>query len=103
VIRSQYEIVSEMLYLALGEVHKTGLINSCKLSHKMCEKYITTLLETGLLEKKRNRFHTTKKGIQFIEIYQELERLFDKKVAVKTIQRQRIRKKRKLGFLFSLT
>jgi predicted transcriptional regulator len=69
----------------------------------MCEKYITTLLETGLLEKKRNRFHTTKKGIKFIEIYQELERLFDKNVAVKTIQRQRIRKKRKLGFLFSLT
>jgi predicted transcriptional regulator len=83
VIRSQYEIVSEILYLALGEVHKTSLINSCKLSHKMCEKYITTLLETGLLEKKRNRFHTTKKGIKFIEIYQELERLFDKNVTVK--------------------
>lgn len=96
-IRSSYTIISEILYLALGGAHKTSLINSCKLSNKTCKKYITTLLEKGLLEKSGNRFHTTKKGIQFLETYQKLERLWDNNLKAKIVQRARIRKKKRLG------
>jgi predicted transcriptional regulator len=99
--RSKYEIMSEMLYLALPGAYKTSFINSCIISHKMCEKYITTLLKKGLLEEKDGRFHTTKKGIQFLEAYQKLELLWEKNVTSKILQRQGIRKKRKLGLASS--
>ena len=75
--RQAYTIASEMLYFALLGVNKTRLTYSCSLSHKRGEKYITTLLKNGLLEKKEDIFHTTKKGIQFLEIYQKLERLWN--------------------------
>jgi predicted transcriptional regulator len=101
--RAFYTIMSEILYLGLGGVVKTNLINSCKISNKMCEKYITTLLEKGLFEKNGNHFHTTLKGIQFIETYQELERLWDINTAQKIAQRAAIRKKRRLGLASSLT
>jgi predicted transcriptional regulator len=66
-----------MLYGALSGIQKTHLIYSCNLSHKMCKKYITTLLKNGLLEKKEDRFHTTKKGIIFLETYKKLEHLWN--------------------------
>jgi predicted transcriptional regulator len=67
----------------------------------MCQKYITNLLKKGLLEKKEDRFHTTKKGIKFVETYQKLELLSEKTLTSKILQRQRIRKKQKLGFATS--
>ena len=91
--RSKYEILAEMIYVALSGVHKTSFINSCKISHKMCEKYIISLLKKGLLEEKDDRFHTTKKGIQFLETYQKLERLWDNNATLKIVQRAHIHKK----------
>jgi predicted transcriptional regulator len=95
--RSAYAIMSELLYVAVSGVSRTFLINSCNIHYKVCEKYITTLLEKGLLEKRGNHFHTTKKGVQFLETYQELENLLDKNVVSKLIQHTRIRKKKRLG------
>lgn len=75
--RQTYTILSEMLFVALTEIQKTRLAYSCKIRHEMCDKNITILLKNGLLEKKEDRFHTTKKGLQFIKIYQELEDLLN--------------------------
>ena len=100
--RQTYEIASEMLYVALSWVHKTSLLYSCNLSNQICNKYISSLLRNGLLEKREDKFHTTKKGVQFIQTYQKLEGLWNNNVIPKIIQRSRIHKKRRLGFTLSL-
>jgi predicted transcriptional regulator len=74
--RQPYAIVSEILHTALTDVNKTRLMYSCNLSYEMCDKYIGSLLRKGLLEKKEEVFHTTKKGIQFIQTYQKLKCLW---------------------------
>lgn len=100
--RQRYAIASEILYAALSGAKKSHLMYSCYLDHKRGEKYIKTLLKKGLLEKKEDRFHTTKKGIQFIETYQKLEHIWDNNLTPKIIQRTRNHKKRRLGFALSL-
>lgn len=65
--RQSYTIASELLYTALSGVHKTRMMYSCNLSQEIGTKYINSLLRKRLLEKKGDRFHTTKRGIQFIE------------------------------------
>ena len=74
--RQGYDLAGEMLFLALSGVKKTKFIYSCNLSFQMCEKYIKILLGNGLLEKKGDCFHTTPKGIRFLETYQKLECLW---------------------------
>jgi predicted transcriptional regulator len=100
--RQSYAIASEILYTALSGVHKTRMMYSCNLSNEGCTKYINSLLRKRLLEKKEDRFHTTKRGIQFIETYQKLERLWEDNIIPKSIQRSRIHKKRQLGLALSL-
>jgi predicted transcriptional regulator len=85
--RSAFEIISDMLFAALSGVNKTSLINSCRMTHKMCEEYITILLKKGLLKKKDGRFYTTKRGTQFLGKYQELNRLLEKRAKIKIVYR----------------
>ena len=74
--RQTYAIASEILYAALSGVQKTRLQYSCNLGQEMCNKYISSLLGNGLLEKRYKEFYTTKKGIKFIETFQKLEDLW---------------------------
>lgn len=74
--RQSFDIVSEMLYSAIGGVHKTRFMSTCNLSTKVCDKYVASLLEKGLLEISDDQFNTTEKGIQFLKTYKQLERIW---------------------------
>jgi len=78
--RSFYEIIAEILQVAKnGGVKKTRIMYSCNLSHCMTENFINYLLEADLL-RKGNSFHTTEKGLQFLQTYQTLELLLNTKI-----------------------
>ena len=74
--RSYYDLAGEMLFLALSGAKKTNFIYSCNLSTTIVEKYIKILRGNGLLEKRNDCFHTSPKGIKFLETYQKLECLW---------------------------
>ena len=75
-IRSSFEIIAEMLRAAKHGAKKTRIMYSCNLSYGATEEYLTYLLEAGLL-RIGNSFHTTDKGIQFLNAYQTLELLLN--------------------------
>jgi len=75
-IRSYFEIIAEMLRVAKHGAKKTRIMYSCNLSYGVTEEYLTYLLKAGLL-RIGNSFHTTDKGIRFLNAYQTLELLLN--------------------------
>lgn len=75
--RRSYQLAGEMLFLALPSIKKDKFINSFNLKNGLSKKYIIKLLRNELLENKHDRFHTTKKGVLFLETYQKLEDLWN--------------------------
>jgi len=73
-MRSSFEIIAEILRVAKNGAKKTRIMYSCGLSHEFVEKYLALLLETGLL-RTGSSYHTTEKGIQFLQNYQTMELL----------------------------
>ncbi|MDI9643004.1 MAG: winged helix-turn-helix domain-containing protein [Archaeoglobales archaeon] len=76
--RSKYEIVSEILKLSnhYEGVNITKIVYSANLNFKNAQKMISELVKSGLLEVlnggEKKRFRTTKKGLEFIEKYDNL-------------------------------
>ena len=77
--RSPLEIIAEMLQVAKNGAKKTRIMYSCNLNYGMTEGFITYLLEAGLL-RKGSSFHTTEKGLQFLQGYQTLELLLNTRI-----------------------
>ncbi len=73
-MRSSFEIVAEILQAAKNGAKKTRIMYTCGLSYRFVEKYLTLLLETGLL-RIGNSYHTTEKGLHFLRNYQTMELL----------------------------
>lgn len=74
--RNFFEIISEILQVAKNGAKKTRIMYSCNLSHRMTQSFLNFLLESDLL-RKASAFHTTEKGLQFVEAYQNLELLMN--------------------------
>ena len=77
--RSLFEIIAEILQVAKNGAKKTRIMYSSNLSYGMTQKYLTYLLETGLL-REGDSFHTTVTGLQFLQAYQPLELLLNTKI-----------------------
>jgi len=75
-IRSSIEIIAEILRVAKHGAKKTRIMYSCNLSFDATKEYLTYLLEADFL-RIGNSFHTTEKGIQFLNAYQTLELLLN--------------------------
>ena len=75
-MRSSFDIIAEILETAKDGAKKTRIMYSCGLSYKFVQKYLSLLLETGLL-KTGNFFHTTDKGMGFLRNYQTLDLLLN--------------------------
>jgi len=73
-MRSTFEIIAEILRAAKKGAKKTRIMYACGLSYRFVEKYLALLLETGLL-RIGNSYHTTEKGILFLQNYQTMELL----------------------------
>lgn len=75
-MRSSFEIIAEILETSKKGAKKTRIMYSCGLSYKFVHKYLTLLLEAGLLET-GSSFFTTDKGIGFLRNYQTLDLLMN--------------------------
>jgi len=73
-MRSSFEIIAEILKVAKNGAKKTRIMYSCGLSYRFTGKYIALLLEIGLL-RIGSSYHTTQKGLQFLQNYQTMELL----------------------------
>jgi len=73
-MRSTFEIIAEILRVAKNGARKTRIMYACGLSYRFVEKYLALLLETGLLQI-GNSYHTTEKGIRFLQNYQTMDLL----------------------------
>ena len=75
-MRSSFEIVAEILRSAKNGAKKTRIMHTCGLSYRFTRRYIALLLEIGLL-RIGNSYHTTDKGMQFLQNYQTIELLLN--------------------------
>jgi len=74
--RYSLEIVKDMLLTALVRVRKTRIMYQANLSYRLMEKYLNSLLDSGLLECDEGSFYLiTGKGKDFLQMYDDyLER-----------------------------
>ena len=74
--RRRLEIVRDMLSAASVKTKKTRIMYQANLSYRQMEKYLNSLLESGLVECEDDSFYLiTWKGKEFLEMYEDyLER-----------------------------
>jgi len=68
--------MAEILRVTKSGAKKTRIMYACGLSYRFVEQYIALLLENGLL-RIGSSYHTTEKGIQFLQNYQTIELLLN--------------------------
>jgi len=74
--RRRLEIVRDMLSAASVKTKKTRIMYQANLSYRQMEKYLNSLLESGLVECEDDSFYLiTGKGKEFLQMYEDyLER-----------------------------
>jgi len=74
--RNRLEIVRDMLSAASVETKKTRIMYQANLSYRLMEKYLNSLLESGLMERNDgSSYLITWKGKNFLQMYEDyLER-----------------------------
>jgi len=74
--RTRLEIAVSMLEIAKQGVKKTQLMYLGNLSFELLQKYLNSLMQSGLIEAQQGgnqcTYKTTQKGLQFLRDYQEL-------------------------------
>ena len=75
--RSRTELVANILDAANGGATKTKIMYKAFLSYAQLKEYLAVLVENGLLEfnQAQSIFKTTSKGIKFLGIYGQLDKL----------------------------
>ena len=73
--RSKLKIIAEILSLCKHPERKTGIIYGANLSWEFSEKYLNQLLSLELLEVHHSpiKYVTTRKGLNFLKRWKELE------------------------------
>ncbi len=79
--RSFFEIVAEILQTSKNGAKKTRIMNSCNMSNGMTKEFLNYLLRIDLI-RVGNSFHTTEKGLRFLQTYQTLELLLNTRIYV---------------------
>ncbi len=75
--RNRFEIMAEILRAAKNGATKTYIMYRCNLSWRMTQRFLIDLLEIGFL-RIGNSYHTTEKGLRFLQAYQTLQLLLTK-------------------------
>jgi len=74
--RTDMDIYAEILYLANeGGVKKTVMVYQANLNFTIIKGYLSGLVEQGLLEFDGKIYKTTDKGIEFLNHYEEIDKL----------------------------
>ena len=70
--RNRLEIVRDMLSAASVETKKTRIMYQANLSYRLMEKYLNSLLESGLVERNDDSSYLiTWKGKNFLQMYDD--------------------------------
>ena len=81
--RGRLEIIYEILSVSRKPTQKTRILYSCNLSYDQLQKYLKYLSHHELLgsssNKGKERFQTTKKGMEFIKGYERLNSFLEEK------------------------
>ena len=74
--RGRLEIVRDMLCAASEKTKKTRIMYQASLSYRLLEKYLKSILESGLVERVDDSFYLiTRRGKEFLQTYDDyLER-----------------------------
>jgi predicted transcriptional regulator len=75
--RSRTDIISEILKLAENGNSKTKIMYGAYLSYDQMKDYLSVMLQNELLEKKGVKCRTTKKGLQFIKTYENIDQMLE--------------------------
>ena len=70
--RGTLEILAAMLEAASSGCTKTSIMYSAYLNSAQMKKYVPLLLKDGLLETVDKMCHTTKKGMEVLQVYNDL-------------------------------
>ncbi len=82
--RGWIEITGLILSECVKGAVKTRVMYRCNLNSKQIQQYLTFLLDYGFLEKRKDAdrltasYHTTKLGLKFLEIYEQLQDVLEK-------------------------
>ena len=74
--RTKIEIMAQILQTANGHsTHKTRLMFSVYLSYEQLKEYLSTLVQSGLIERIENthKYKTTEKGLKFLKLLEYME------------------------------
>ncbi len=74
--RGENDIFAEILYLANeGGVKITSMVYQANLNFVIIDRFLSELLDRGLIESKGKTYETTDRGISFLHHYEEIEKL----------------------------
>ena len=76
--RNRVDIIVDILQAAKDGAKKTHVMYQCNLSFRQTNEFLADLLEAGLL-RMGDSYHTTEKGMQFLQAYQTLRLLLNTK------------------------
>lgn len=85
--RCRFEVTASILEAAREGALKKHVMYNAALSFTQMQEYTDFLVKNGLLDVKGQTYRTTKKGLQFLKVYEKLERLLfsHEKVPDKTV------------------
>ena len=83
--RSRTEIVGNILEVANGGVSKTKIMYIAFLSYGQLKEYLSILIENSLIEylDGDNKFKTTEKGLNYLNIHNESKKLLPQTTTIK--------------------
>lgn len=75
--RTPEEIAAAIITVARSEARKTRILYGSSLNLRQANRYITLLLEKGLLihDSDRNFYRSTEKGTHFLKLFEEITEL----------------------------
>lgn len=75
--RGWRDVVADILETSKNGANKTTIMYNSFISYTMLRTYFDLLLQSGLLayDKKTRLYHTTRKGLMFLELYKKMNGL----------------------------
>lgn len=72
--RNDLDICADILHVAKAGAKKTQIVYQANLNFKIVKKYLSRLIDTGMLStaQESRLYTTTNRGIEFLEQYTEL-------------------------------
>ncbi len=70
--RSIYEVVWEILTYCREPRRLTHIMMACNLNTESAKRYLSLLVEKGLLKKQDDEYVATEKGLRYVKLFREL-------------------------------